>query len=65
METTWDTKRQEERIRGGGGGGGGGGVAYDFAPIVAPLESRISRDMCNTSRDLAASYATAFNSRTP
>ena len=32
---------------------------------VAPLESRMSRDMCNTSRDIAAPYATGSNSRAP
>jgi hypothetical protein len=34
--------------------GGGGDVDVVFAHIVVPLESRISRDMCNISRDLAA-----------
>ncbi len=33
-------------MRGGGGGGGGGGGAAS-APIVAPIESNISRHMWN------------------
>ena len=49
----------------GGGGGGGGGYGVAFIPSVAPLESRISRDMCNTSRDLAAPFATASTSIAP
>ena len=47
------------------GGGGCAATATDFTPTVAPLESRISRDMCNTSLDLAAPCATASNTRTP
>ncbi len=47
------------------GGGGCAAAATDSAPTVAPLESRISRDMCNTSRYLAAPCATASNTRTP
>ncbi len=42
---------------------GGGGGAAASAPTVAPLEYPISRYPCNTSRDLAASYATASSSR--
>jgi len=46
-----------------GGGGASGASAFD--PTVAPLESRISRDMCKTSRDLAAPFAMASSSRAP
>ncbi len=47
------------------GVGGGGGAAAAYAPSVAPLESRISRVMCNISGDFAAPYATACSSRAP
>ena len=47
------------------GGGGCDAATTDAAPTVAPFESRISRDMCNTSLDLAAPCATASNTRTP
>ncbi len=43
-----------------GGGGGAAAAPATSTPTVAPLESRISWVMCNTSGDLAAPYATAF-----
>ncbi len=38
-------------------------AAATYAPTVAPFESRISRDFCNTFRDLAAPYTTASSCR--
>jgi len=56
-----NNKLHGERIR--GGCGAIDDVAAPNAHTVAPLESRISGYPCNTSRDLAAPYTTAFTSR--